>query len=904
MLFLLLFSRILVGQSTSFPTEGCPILAINTDPDNYSNPNDPNKQRRWNWMEEPNFIYYAKIKNSTLGEPKVIVNPFFSENAGSNVRQYAEAPYKDFHPVDGWELLYKQFGTANEGINNPYFILYNKYTGKIRIFINIVNVGNFPFTDCEIILSYDKHYGSESKNSQTAVLNNLGEHAFSPLQFQQNATHSAHNRAVLTAGVNDITQWMVADFNTLFDPCTCGVSSKFFLQVNLTNNLEINATIFGEQHTLVDAQNPQNQTSELGGFWGNVQKYTAFGAGIINGVSGVISAGNQQYQNGKDLISNAQKFIENTHAAGVMGDSTAKNISKGIGKVLSGIPYLGAVFTLASSLITMVKNTGSDFNTLTQDQKMEQGLVGTNTAMPNTKFTLQGGILVDGYGATDVFQVPGSIKSTSTQIHTLPIYDNPLGVFNLYEQPEFIRSSYIHTGVLEANAPVQSVQLSKKPKILLNPSSGLRIKSVEYAIVFENIQYSPTPYIHSNGQLFEVFHPNYEIRFAQHSIRNPFDPETAFKYYNRLLRFQIDTIPYFHYNIDTLHEPNITNPDAFYSSIGLTVLSKNTSDTLSATNYDNLHNALFQTNFLAQSCIEQKRIYSFSQIWNPKLKVKLVLEPKEVNSSSTVNEVVYMLTFPGTVKEKFSYPLPACTSVYDEMSHKLSVKFPDVAPTSTQDELNHYKDLALANTTVSASLTALSSITLNENVSFAPNKNYVVKSTGTIEINNTFNLPSSSTLKLIAGKEITVNPNTVLSPEVELILDSANVCACEKKPEVFPSIGEIAKLCNSKEYHDRSVVKHELVDDVVENNNGTALQAAPLDNIVLYPNPTENIAFITSTFEILDLEVYDISGKQLVCPISKSENRMSLDFQGVEKGLYLIKVSTANGSTTKQLLVK
>jgi hypothetical protein len=30
--------------------------------------------------------------------------------------------------------------------------------------------------------------------------------------------------------------------------------------------------------------------------------------------------------------------------------------------------------------------------------------------------------------------------------------------------------------------------LKNKPKILLNPSSGLKIVSVEYAIVFENIQ--------------------------------------------------------------------------------------------------------------------------------------------------------------------------------------------------------------------------------------------------------------------------------------------------------------------------------------------------------------------------------------------------------------------------------
>ena len=42
---------------------------------------------------------------------------------------------EDYSPTEGWVLLKKDFGCSGGGIDYPYFILYNKYRGVIRLFM-------------------------------------------------------------------------------------------------------------------------------------------------------------------------------------------------------------------------------------------------------------------------------------------------------------------------------------------------------------------------------------------------------------------------------------------------------------------------------------------------------------------------------------------------------------------------------------------------------------------------------------------------------------------------------------------------------------------------------------------------------------------------------------------------
>ena len=54
---------------------------------------------------------------------------------GSLAYMYGDDVLTDIKASDGWELLYSTFdANASAPLVNPYFILYNKYRGLMRIF--------------------------------------------------------------------------------------------------------------------------------------------------------------------------------------------------------------------------------------------------------------------------------------------------------------------------------------------------------------------------------------------------------------------------------------------------------------------------------------------------------------------------------------------------------------------------------------------------------------------------------------------------------------------------------------------------------------------------------------------------------------------------------------------------
>ncbi len=894
-LFLLLISKG-IAQSINFPEEGCPITIIKTDPNNYENPNDPNQERKWNWMEEPNYTYYRK-DFGTLGIATTLINPFYDQNPSLNTIDFVNQDYKDFQPLDGWELLYKKFGSPAQGVSYPFFVLYNRFSGKMRIFVNIVNSSEFTFNNCEIALSFDKFF-TDKKNEliQSAVLNSLGEHAFSPIEMQRNTTHYSYNQALDNGNQNGY-QWMVADFNTLFDPCTCGLVSNFIFRVRLKNNVKISGTIFGNYTTLLDSDNPANESDDIGGFWGNIQQYTAFGTGIINGLTGSITSTNEQYKNGQKLISEAQLFVNNSDTAGVLSADQATNINIKLGEVLKFVPYVGSLFTLASTAISLVKKTGTDFNNLSNAEKLEQGLSNTSIAVPNINLTIDAGLSFESNRILESLKVPGSIGINNI-IHSNPVYDNTLGVFNLMEQPEF---EVTHVSVTAYQTlfnygvhPIgfSLLELKNKPKILLNPSSGLKIISVEYAIVFENIQ----TYQHQFG----VGNPS---NYNDVRVQNPFDLGAQLKYKYPIVYKSSSHPNYALPQYSNLYNNYACTPElaptqsiiTFCKSIGLNIISmsKNLDNN---ENVDSLNNAVFQTDFLNQNCINNRKIYNFSNFKNPKLKVKLILKPIEDLNSSSINEIVHVLTFPGSMSATSEF----CKITQVE-SNNLSVPFNFVrlngSTYPSSQNTNTFKNLTLKNETVKTSIRVLNSLVLDENVVFEANKNYVLESTGTIEVNKTFTLPNSSTLQLIAGREITINPEAIINPETVIMIDSTIICNCEKEKDIFPTNAEIAALCNSNKYYERSNGPLKQDEEGIDDEN-----LSSKNDILLYPNPSENRTTIESQDEIIGLKIYDVSGKEFELNPLGTKYKINLDFSNLEHGLYLINIQTINQEVTKQFV--
>lgn len=123
------------------------------------------------------------------------------------------------YPVDGWELIKKDFGYEDNGTpSNPaasrlYMILYNKYQGILRVFV--ARGDQQPYNGATIKLNFNSNSASI-----TSLLDYAAEvHALNDFPFDK-----ATNSPVISQVSPFITSplvWFYADFPLMYDPCTC-----------------------------------------------------------------------------------------------------------------------------------------------------------------------------------------------------------------------------------------------------------------------------------------------------------------------------------------------------------------------------------------------------------------------------------------------------------------------------------------------------------------------------------------------------------------------------------------------------------------------------------------------------------------------------------------------------------
>jgi hypothetical protein len=84
---------------------------------------------------------------------------------------------------------------------------------------------------------------------------------------------------------------------------------------------------------------------------------------------------------------------------------------------------------------------------------------------------------------------------------------------------------------------------------------------------------------------------------------------------------------------------------------------------------------------------------------------------------------------------------------------------------------------------------------------------------------------------------------------------------------------------------------------------GGALSTADetLSQVKIFPNPTNDVWTLSSPNTIVDIQVFDILGKQVVS-INPNTNEATINATNLKDGLYLAKISTINGSQTVKLI--
>jgi|GEM_PF-1460225 len=370
-------------------------------------------QKKWDWTKAESFAH-AYISGA-LG-PIRLSNPFLT-NASPDLNISNIIRARDYLPEQGWVLLAKVFGCPNNYAQTryPYFMLYNKYTGMVRMFVFNGNYINHQQAVATI--------GWEMGSDKNAL--------FASSEVYRSANEEYHaGKIKANSLVNYITNyysdaWFVTEMPLNFDP---GMAYKD----NLVLRFRITSEVVEEQKLGIDfkfdtrtittnAEEKQSGLRKSYEFLQKGQKYLTSAPSNkqmndhFDKIEGLLHP--NRYEGHKRLLTEGIKPYKEGKLA------TALKSVSGIATAISG--PLGAGLNLFSSFFGKSNSGGTQAVNMLPTMSVGSG-------------TIKGEISITTNATSFPLQLPGSnhkYANGEVNIDGLPVYDKPLGVISLEKTP-------------------------------------------------------------------------------------------------------------------------------------------------------------------------------------------------------------------------------------------------------------------------------------------------------------------------------------------------------------------------------------------------------------------------------------------------------------------------------------
>jgi hypothetical protein len=432
---------------------------ISTNPSNPINNQLPTKRNTFfNWqdslwaMQPSPFCFRTALNES----------PFYKIDNAEELRES-----KDMFSDDGWELLRRQVGLTETNAftaSNPeqlYVILYNRYTGILRIIMQVCRGQDYGAAKFEL-----KFAGTSTMRTDLLELS----------RGQMSALDKQFSNTEFAAGVkflNENTKYFYADFPMVFDPCTCNYKSKLNILTKLISNATINIEggITGEAHT--QSTGGAAQVQKPGTFsWKN---FTSTVNGKLTAINGSIDQFRSLTQK---LATNYLRTDpkDKSDAIGKLAEfmKTNRFLTSG----LTAIPWLSSAIGVIDVFAAGGRKAGGP-----QEVKL----------MPlsiNLTAKLTGNITVANDYYDIVFTNPGS-KDAHLDPDIYPYYNEVLGIFNLIKTPTlYVQSNFKLIPDPESGNNIRVTENRYRfdlstLKYVLNPAAGVTIQNMKAAILIE-----------------------------------------------------------------------------------------------------------------------------------------------------------------------------------------------------------------------------------------------------------------------------------------------------------------------------------------------------------------------------------------------------------------------------------
>jgi hypothetical protein len=342
--------------------------------------------------------------SSGLPEPPQEVtstSPFFS-NVPYNPNLFDLPLYnipKDNEPIDGWVLVFKKFGTPTKPVPVPAFVLYNKYTGKVRTFALVFKNDKFPYDAAEVLV---RHY-NQSFDSKMSTL----------FSYQQPLSRASDimDKALLSMAVNtpysDGPIWLFNEFVANYDPCVC--LNESWLNISITSK-DVQYIKLESQGTEVGGYlYTPNPTTSDANF--NIGKY-------ITNTNSTANTGMKIYKTLSEFGSLIQKPLNDI-------DTNDINLAQGIKNVAAKTIKWGPYFGFAIAAIDFAVGSA---NVSTPAPKL--------TGFQST-FNYQTQGTLDNFNPAGfyLYSTPGSLIPEQLSTEIIPFYNKPLGTFSIVRTP-------------------------------------------------------------------------------------------------------------------------------------------------------------------------------------------------------------------------------------------------------------------------------------------------------------------------------------------------------------------------------------------------------------------------------------------------------------------------------------
>jgi hypothetical protein len=427
----------------------------------------------------------------------------------------------DRRAADGWELMFNSFNPNASGpLINPYFVLYNKYRGLMRIFIYLNSGGSFaPST-----YLMDRVWIDSSQ--PTSLLNFLGKEiidtGITPTKsYSQIQPMPEGSRPPLS-----MNRWYMLQYELAYDPNLINIPHHLielqfsFSSYNITK-VSLGGEITGTIHGTIGTQS--SNTSDMFSRLRETGKEA--GTGVLAGV-------------GLNVLKN-----------NVLNESTGENKLKIPNHIFKAL-YTGVNSALSKATGNL---PGAVVNLLS-------GIFGGSSAEPTVaNFNLNANITLEGT-MTDAYAIPGSPKNfwipttngltSAAPPERIPLYNKSLGVVNFIKPTDKLLMYITEDGPYHTEDPqfgtpaeMSSMTLHFPQNIdysqylIINPEvekiADVMIKSQDLYVKYGKISWY-------SGYVASVFNPTHIGWEHWYSGNGPSNPPHI---YELGVRFEIEVKP-------------------------------------------------------------------------------------------------------------------------------------------------------------------------------------------------------------------------------------------------------------------------------------------------------------------------------------------------------------------------